>query len=79
MVNESRDEESGQYTEKYPSSAFVEALDDVGTATTADVADAVGCDQDTAYRRLRTLAEEGRIEQQKVGNSLLWSPSGRGL
>ena len=73
MPNDARDEDTGQFTENYPATAFTDALDGVGTATTAEVADMVGCDRDTAYRRLRTLADAGNVERREVGNSLLWS------
>jgi Sugar-specific transcriptional regulator TrmB. len=42
-------------------------------ATSAEIAERVGYDRDTAYRRLRLLAEVERVERHEVGTSLLWS------
>jgi len=39
---------------------------------TQDVADALGCVYDTAYKRLRKLEDEGRVESQKVANTRIW-------
>ena len=74
MVNDSRDSTSGQYTPVYEDDDFLEAIRDRdGRASTRQVADAVGCDKDTAYRRLRSLAEGGELEREDIGNTILWS------
>lgn len=39
---------------------------------TRDIADALGCVYDTAYKRLRKLEDEGRVESQKVANTRIW-------
>jgi len=76
MAREATDEDrddGGRYVEKYPLKdveAAVEARDD---ATTGEVAEAVGCNHDTAYKKLRTLEEEGRVTSRKIGNARLWS------
>jgi Fic family protein len=69
-----RDEESGRYSETYPLSGFIEALESLGgSAGTQDVADAVGCKYRTANAKLHELEEEGRVSARKVGNAYLWS------
>lgn len=68
-----RDEETGQYTEEFPLSAFLEAVRKLDVATTNTVADAVGCSYDLAYRRLKELEDAGELEVTKVGNAFLWS------
>lgn len=68
-----RDEDSGRYTETYPRAAFMEAIEaEGGMAGTQDVADRVGCAYETAYKKLRTLADESEISHRQVGNAYLW-------
>ena len=68
-----RDEESGKFTEKYSREAFLQAVDKLDNATTARVADDVGCSYDLAYRRLKQLEEDGEVSQTKIGSSFIWS------
>jgi hypothetical protein len=68
-----RDTESGKYVEQYPPERFVEAVRDAdGMASTQAVADALGCSYDLAYKRLRALSENGKIDSQRVANARLW-------
>jgi hypothetical protein len=78
MVNPSRDDESGQYTTVYEDADFIGAIRDRGgAASTRQIADAVGCDKDTAYRRLRTLRDDqGVLDSEDIGNTMLWSLEG---
>lgn len=74
-----RNNDSGQYTDSYPDRDFIAALHEHGGAAgTSDVAEHVGCVRDSAYRRLNQLAEQGMVERQKVGNSLVWSVTDKG-
>lgn len=74
MPNADRDDESGKYTETYPPEAFVDAVRDAdGLAGTQDVADAVGCSYELAYKRLRDLADDGTVATRKVANARIWS------
>jgi GTP-sensing pleiotropic transcriptional regulator CodY len=76
MPNDERDEESGKFSEKYPDEAFIEAIEEKGGAAgSQDVADAVGCPYNTAYSKLRTLENAGRISSRKVANARLWQVS----
>ncbi|MFC4405427.1 transcriptional regulator [Haloarchaeobius iranensis] len=72
MPNE-RDHESGQFREQYPTEEFVTAVGELSMATTSKVADKVGCSYDLAYRRLNSLAEDGKIEKADVGGSFVWT------
>jgi len=73
MPGANRDDESGEYTETYPPDAFIAALEaEGGSAGTQPVADRVGCSYETAYKKLRALADDGRINRRKVGNANLW-------
>jgi len=67
-----RDDETGKYTEQYPTADFIDAIRELETPTTNDVAEFVGCSYDLAYRRLRSLGKEGRVSRRSVGGSFLW-------
>lgn len=68
-----RDDDTGRYTEEYPPDDFVAAIEDAGgSAGTQDVADAVGCSYETAYKKLHKLANGGTVDCRKVGNANLW-------
>jgi len=68
-----RDEETGRYTGEYDREAFLTAIrDHDGIPGTGDVASAVGCSHDTAYKRLQQLERDGAVESKKVGNTLVW-------
>jgi predicted ArsR family transcriptional regulator len=74
MPGADRDDDSGQYTETYPTEEFLDAIaaaDDM--AGTQDVADYVGCSYETAYKKLRQLEDEGAVESRKVANARVWS------
>lgn len=72
MVRE-RDEETGRIVEKYPLDDVYEALAAIGSAGSREVADEVGCSYETAYHKLRTLEDKGRVESRKVANARLWT------
>jgi DNA-binding MarR family transcriptional regulator len=68
-----REEESGKYTTSYPDSEFLDAIRQCnGMAGTSEIAEEVGCTRRTAYTRLKSLEEDGRVNSRKVGNSLIW-------
>lgn len=69
-----RDEESGQFTETVSDDEIIEFVrEHTGGTTTSDVAEHVGWEHATAYRRLKKLEGEDRIKSRDVGGSLLWS------
>jgi predicted ArsR family transcriptional regulator len=72
-VTTDRDEESGKFTQKYSREAFLQAVNKLDNATTARVADEVGCSYDLAYRRLKRLEKEGEVSLTKIGSSFIWS------
>ena len=72
MGERDRDDESGKFTEEYPTEDFIKAIRELDSAGTTDIADYIGCDRRTAYLKLRSLDEDGKVESQKVGNALLW-------
>jgi DNA-binding Lrp family transcriptional regulator len=72
-VSRKRDEETGQFSQKYERETFLDAITELETPTTAEIADFVGCSYDLAYRRLQKLEEEDTISKIEVGNSFLWN------
>lgn len=73
MPYDERDDETGRFSEEYPSGAFIEALEALsGAAGTQEVADEIGCAYRTAYARLSELEKAGEITSRKVGNARLW-------
>jgi uncharacterized membrane protein len=73
MANESRDDDSGKFTEKYEDSEFVDAIRALGgSAGTAEVADELGCPHTTAYHRLDQLRDDGQLTSRQIGNAVLW-------
>lgn len=75
MPNADRDTDTGRYTETYPTEEFIKAVRELSPAGTADVADRVGCQYETAYKKLQQLADQGKITSDKIGGSLVWSIS----
>jgi len=75
MGERERDEDSGQFSEEYPPELFLEAIGELGSAGTTDIAEYVGCDRRTAYLKLQALEEQEKVSSQKVGNALLWKLS----
>jgi len=74
MPDRDRNEDTGQYDRTYSDDLFVQAIEAEGDLpTTREVADRVGCDRDTARRRLSELAGEGTVSKRQFGRSLAWS------
>jgi hypothetical protein len=73
MPGAERDDQTGQFATTYPDSAAVDAIADAGgAATTQEVADALGCNRETAYKKLVRLEDSSRVGSRKVGNARLW-------
>jgi predicted ArsR family transcriptional regulator len=64
--------ETGLYASQYSTDTIIETLERGDVVGTQDVADALGCVYDTAYKRLRKLEDEGRVRSQKVANTRIW-------
>jgi len=69
-----QDEETGKISQQYSDEQFIEVVKNSAPASTSEVAEGVGCSSDNAYRRLKSLEEEGRIDSKMAGNSLIWFP-----
>ena len=77
MGDERDRNEHGQYTDRIPADAALEAFDaraDHGRPLTAsDVMDALECSRRTAHNKLNELVERGDLETRKVGaRSRVW-------
>jgi len=72
MSEHDRDE-GGHFQPEHDDREYVAAVDEHEPAGTAEIADAVGVSRQNADRRLRRLAEEGRVSSKKVGGSLVWT------
>lgn len=74
MGDRKRDDETGQFTDKYPPEDIVEAIAELsGTAATSEVADAIGADRDTVYKKLNLMEERGEVSSRKAGGIRVWS------
>ena len=71
-----QDSQSGRFSEVYSNEDFLSLLDERGQAATSEIADALGCSREHAYRRLRDLEDEGEVESRTVGGSKLWERVG---
>lgn len=68
-----RDNDSGEYTQTYSDSDFIDVIDELGgMAGTSEISDKVGCTHRTAYTRLQAIEHEDLIQSRQVGNSLVW-------
>lgn len=62
-----------QFDKEYPEGVFLEAVRNCPVASTDNVADEVGCDRSTAYRRLKQLEERGEIGSEDVSRGKVWT------
>lgn len=68
-----RDGGTGRFIEEFPLQTFIDAVRTLDTPTTTNVAEAVGCSYDLAYRRLKDLEAAGEVESTEIGSAFLWS------
>jgi len=68
-----RDERSGRFEAEFTDEEFIQTLDELDGAPTSEVAQEIGCKRNTAYKRLRRLRDEGRVESEEIGSSLRWT------
>jgi DNA-binding IclR family transcriptional regulator len=60
--------------EHHSDDEYTDAIRD-GNRTTTEIADAVDVARQSAYERLHSLEERGKVRKERIGNSLLWSLS----
>jgi hypothetical protein len=64
--------DDGRWSPQFTDGEFLAAVASLPVASTQRVADEVGCSYDLAYRRLKELADDGRINNEMVGGSFVW-------
>jgi predicted transcriptional regulator len=67
--------DAGQFQPEYDEDAFLKAVREHDPATTAEVAEAVGCVRQNAIYRLKQLREAGAVTSKKAGQSTVWMPA----
>lgn len=67
------DGETGRFTTVYDDHEILNRLDTSTGVGTATVAEALGCTTTHAYRRLRTLEDEGDVTSLMIGGSRVWT------
>lgn len=60
---------------QFSDSDFLDAVEKHSPASTAEVADEVGCTRRNADMRLKRLAEEGAVKRKKIAASQVWTVS----
>lgn len=71
--NENRDEQSGQYATNYTDEVFLDTLERLGETGAREVSNEIGCDYDTARRRLLRLVGGGDVKRRQLSGLTLWS------
>jgi len=72
MSRNDRDER-GRFRPDHTDREFLAALAEHEPAGTTEIAEAVGVTRQNAYKRLRQLADDGKITSKKIGGSLVWN------
>lgn len=76
-TEERRRSEKGSYGTEYPREDFVEAIRGIKkTATTGQIAEYVGCAQNTAWVTLSEMEEDGVVCSEDLGNNTAWHLTG---
>lgn len=68
-----QDRETGWFTTVYDDREILNQLDTTTGTGTNTVAEALGCTTTHAYRRLRTLTDEGAVQSQTIGGTRIWT------
>lgn len=72
-IEEREIRDDGTLKPVYNDRMFLDAVRELGRATTMDVAEEVEPQYRTVKRRLEKLHEEGRVRKELYGNSYTWS------
>ena len=73
MGDRERDTETGEFVDKYPKEALLEAIQELGgIAATSEVADAVEADRNTVYKKLQVMEADGDVLSRKAGGIRVW-------
>jgi predicted ArsR family transcriptional regulator len=73
-MNDERDEQSGQFKQKYDPEQVLKAVhEQCGGATASEVADRLDAPRRSIHTRLAALHDDGRLGKRSVGPSVLWT------
>lgn len=73
MGDRERDAETGEFVDKYPKEALLEAIQELGgIAATSEVAEAVEADRNTVYKKLQVMEADGDVSSRKAGGIRVW-------
>lgn len=74
MGERERDDETGQFTDKYPPEDITSVIRDLGgTAATSEIADALNANRNTIYKKLQAMETDEMIVSRKAGGIRVWS------
>jgi predicted transcriptional regulator len=62
-----------KHSHRYSDDDVLTAVRAQDHATARGVADELDCSRQTAHYRLNQLQEEGRVESEQIGNTLIWT------
>jgi Sugar-specific transcriptional regulator TrmB. len=71
MPNDTRTD-SGEFGEKYTDDDFISALQELDGGGTTEVSEALECPYTTAYDRLQSLQETGKVTSRDIGKVYFW-------
>lgn len=72
-MSEPNRDDRGQFESEHADEDFLEAVERLAPAGTAEIADTIGVTRQNADHRLRRLEDEGLVSSKTIGNSLAWS------
>lgn len=72
MADDRTRDDNSRYTTEYTDSDFLEAIDELGKASTSDIATEIGCATATAHYRLNKLEDNETIQSEKKYGAVLW-------
>lgn len=75
MSDDRERDERGQFEPEHTDDEIIQAVRLNEPAGTQEVADELGIARQSVDYRLRKLLDQGRVEKQKIGNSLAWKVS----
>ena len=75
MSGDRERDDSGQFEPEYTDEEIIQAVRLNEPAGTQEVADELGIARQSVDYRLRKLLDQGHVEKQKIGNSLVWRVS----
>ncbi|ELY68861.1 winged helix-turn-helix domain-containing protein [Natrinema versiforme] len=73
MSDRSRDDETQRFNDEYTDDDFLNAVRECPVASTTEIAERLGCNQSTAYRRLTKLEDDDEVMSESLSaNARVW-------